>query len=208
MRQLSVISQEDVQLNKDLENYLEEKAQKGDVTAFNALLGMYRVSLIKLAYQYTRHYEDAEDAVQVSYMKASKAFDTFRGDSRIYTWVYRIIINTCKNLLVSQKRKPTYSLDTPNQDDMFDGGESSGNTWDNILVSNNDPANMVQEELYREVLTRRLNEIPEERRITFVLREVEGLSYQEISDKQGVPIGTVRSRLHRARIELNEVIND
>jgi RNA polymerase sigma-70 factor, ECF subfamily len=170
---------------------LVERVQRGDKTAFDLLVRKYEHRIVKLVDRYVHDNAAALDVAQEAFLKAYRALPSFRGDSAFYTWIYRIAINTAKNYLVAEKRRPLdYNLDTqdPEQYEMH------------ALLSHGDsPERMVLAEEIRETVEQAISDLPEDLRTAIVLREMEGMSYEEISISMECPVGTVRSRIFRAR---------
>jgi RNA polymerase sigma-70 factor (ECF subfamily) len=178
--------------DKDDDFLIVQRVQAGDKLAFNLLVNKYQRRVARLLTRMVRNPEDIEDVVQESFIKAYRAIGSFRGDSAFYTWVYRIAINTAKNLLLTQGRKPT-TLKESNDDD-------SETFEDNSALSNIDtPESLYQTKQIGEVLNEAMLALPEELRFAIVMREIDGLSYEEIAVAMNCPIGTVRSRIFRAR---------
>jgi len=164
---------------------LVRRVQKGDKAAFDALVLKYQHKVLKLVQRYVRNPAEAEDIAQEAFIKAYRALPAFRGDSAFYTWLYRIAINTAKNHLVATGRKPvSYDLDTQDP-------EQAGIL--NELRELDTPEALVQSEEIRDTINRAIHALPEELRTAILLREIEGLSYEEIAEVMNCPIGTVRS---------------
>ena len=185
--------------SKDADITLVRRAKRGDYGAFDLLVLKYQSKVISLARKFIKDTHLAEDIAQEAFVKAYKSLKSFREESAFYTWLYRITANTTKNYLKSKKRKKEYSeselfsVDTENLD-IFDipGGDSP----EEILAANN----------LRDVILESLSNLPEDIRTAVSLREFEGLTYEEISEVIGCPIGTVRSRIFRGREEIQEKI--
>lgn len=170
---------------------LVERVQRGDKTAFDLLVRKYEHKIVKLVNRYVHDSAAALDVAQEAFLKAYRALPGFRGDSAFYTWMYRIAINTAKNYLVAEGRRPVdYDLDLqdPEQYDRH-ARLSDGDT----------PERMVLTEEIRETVERAIAELPDDLRTAIVLREMEGMSYEEIATTMECPVGTVRSRIFRAR---------
>ncbi|MBS0375124.1 MAG: RNA polymerase sigma factor RpoE [Proteobacteria bacterium] len=170
---------------------LVERVQRGDRGAFDVLVLRYQHKVLKLVMRYIRDAMEAEDVAQEAFVKAYRALPSFRGDSAFYTWLYRIAINTAKNALVSSKRRPLdYDLDLqdPEQYDMH-----------GRLKDDETPEHLLLTEEIRETVNGAMQELPEDLRTAIVLREIDGLSYEEIAAAMDCPVGTVRSRIFRAR---------
>ena len=151
----------------------------------------YQQKVLKLVLRYVRDPMEAEDVCQEAFIKAFRAIGSFRGDSAFYTWIYRIAINTAKNALVASKRRPiNYGIDVqdPEQGDL-EARLTDGETPEQLLLT----------EEIRETVNRAMADLPEDLRTAIVLREIDGLSYEEIAESMGCPVGTVRSRIFRAR---------
>ncbi|HEX4856553.1 MAG TPA: RNA polymerase sigma factor RpoE [Limnobacter sp.] len=178
--------------DKDEDYLIVQRVQAGDKLAFNLLVSKYHRRVARLLTRMVRNQEDIEDIVQETFIKAYRAIGNFRGDSAFYTWIYRIAINTAKNLLVTQGRRPS-TLKESNDDD--------GETFeDNAALSNIDtPESLYQTRQIGEAVNEAMAELPEELRSAIVMREIDGLSYEEIAVAMDCPIGTVRSRIFRAR---------
>lgn len=178
--------------DKDDDLLIVQRVQAGDKLAFNLLVNKYHRRVGRLLTRMVRNQEDIEDIVQESFIKAYRAIGNFRGDSAFYTWIYRIAINTAKNHLVTQGRRPS-TLKEANDDD-------NETFEDNAALSNIDtPESLYQTKQIGEAVNQAMAELPEELRSAIVMREIDGLSYEEIAIAMDCPIGTVRSRIFRAR---------
>lgn len=184
--------------DREIDQQLVESAQRGDKQAFGLLVSKYQRKLGRLLSQFIRDPVEVEDVVQESFIKAYRALPTFRGDSAFYTWLYRIGINTAKNFLVSQGRRvSTVANGFDNEDaETFEEGAQ--------LREMNTPENELMSKQVAETVNQILHDLPEELRSAITLREIEGLSYEEIAGIMGCPIGTVRSRIFRAREAIAE----
>lgn len=178
--------------DKDDDLLIVQRVQAGDKLAFNLLVSKYHRRVARLLTRMVRNQEDIEDVVQETFIKAYRAIGNFRGDSAFYTWIYRIAINTAKNLLVTQGRRPS-TLKESNDGD-------SETFEDNAALSNIDtPESLYQTKQIGEAVNEAMSALPEELRSAIVMREIDGLSYEEIAAAMDCPIGTVRSRIFRAR---------
>ncbi|MEW6204131.1 MAG: RNA polymerase sigma factor RpoE [Pseudomonadota bacterium] len=178
--------------DKDDDLLIVQRVQAGDKLAFNLLVNKYHRRVARLLTRMVRNQEDIEDVVQETFIKAYRAIGNFRGDSAFYTWIYRIAINTAKNLLVTQGRRPS-TLKESNDGD-------SETFEDNAALSNIDtPESLYQTKQIGEAVNEAMAALPEELRSAIVMREIDGLSYEEIAVAMDCPIGTVRSRIFRAR---------
>ena len=171
---------------------LVQRVQGGDRAAFDLLVLKYQHKVVKLVQRYVRDPSDAEDVAQDAFIKAYKALPRFRGDSAFYTWLYRIAINTAKNALASRKRSPV-SLEREN-----DHGEESQDVVSRLRDPET-PEHLLLTDEIRETVNGAMAELPEDLRTAIVLREIDGLSYEEIAAAMDCPVGTVRSRIFRAR---------
>ncbi len=173
----------------DLE--LVRRVQSGDKAAFDVLVLKYQQKVINLVTRYVHDPHIAMDVSQESFIKAYKGLKNFRGDSAFYTWLYRISINTAKNHLVSKSRRmPDDDIDAQ-EAEQYDGGGK--------LRDISTPESQLMTEEIKNTLNKAIEALPDDLRIAITLRELEGLSYEEISDAMDCPIGTVRSRIFRAR---------
>jgi RNA polymerase sigma-70 factor (ECF subfamily) len=171
---------------------LVRRVQRGDKGAFDALVLKYQHKVVKLVMRYVRNPAEAEDIAQEAFIKAYRALPQFRGDSAFYTWLYRIAINTAKNAIVSRDRSPIeYDLDLQNSEESY---EVQGR-----LKDAETPEALVMTEEIRSTVNAAIDALPEDLRTAIVLRELEGLSYEEIAAAMDCPVGTVRSRIFRAR---------
>jgi RNA polymerase sigma-70 factor (ECF subfamily) len=176
---------------KSSDQALVERVQRGDKAAFDVLVARYQHKVVKLIMRYVRDQAEALDVAQEAFIKAYRAMPRFRGDSAFYTWLYRIAINTAKNHLVAARRRPLdYDLDIqdPEQYDM----------QARLKDVDTPEATLLSEEI-RETVNRAIEELPEDLRTAIMLRELEGMSYEEIATAMECPVGTVRSRIFRAR---------
>jgi RNA polymerase sigma-70 factor (ECF subfamily) len=176
---------------RDIDQKLVVRVQKGDKTAFDLLARKYQHKVAKLVSRYVRDRREVEDVTQEALIKAYRAIGGFRGESAFYTWLYRIAVNTAKNYLESQGRRP------PGSDMEIEGAE--------LIESGEglrDQATPERQMLTNEIATtvhRVLEHLPPDLRTAITLREIEGMSYEEIAEVMDCPIGTVRSRIFRAR---------
>lgn len=170
---------------------LVQRVQQGDRRAFDVLVLRYQQRIVQLAMRYVNDPMEAEDVAQEAFVKAYRALPRFRGDSAFYTWLYRITINTAKNRLLALKRRPVdYSLDLQDPDNY----EVHARLRDEAS-----PEDMAMQEELRQVVQDTIASLSEELRTAILLREFDGLSYEEIATAMDCPIGTVRSRIYRAR---------
>jgi RNA polymerase sigma-70 factor (ECF subfamily) len=180
----------------ELDQALVERVQKGDKAAFDLLVRKYQHKLIGLVSRYVRSHAECEDIAQEAFIRAWRAIGSFRGDSAFYTWLYKIAVNTAKNHLVAAgRRPPTDDIDA--DDEVFMAG--SQRMHDNATPERE----MMRQEIEQSVFST-VQALPEELRTAITLREVDGLSYEEIAEAMGCPIGTVRSRIFRAREAIDE----
>ena len=175
---------------------LVARAQAGDSRAFDALVLRYQHKLLKLIGRYVRDQDEAQDVAQESFLKAFRALPNFRGDSAFYTWLYRIAINTAKNHLVSLSRRP--------MDVDVDATEGTRYAVESKLTDQATPERLLVKSQIETTVASAIEDLPEELRIAISLRELEGLSYEEIAAAMDCPIGTVRSRIFRAREAINQ----
>jgi len=181
-----------VRTEREGDQLLVERVQAGDRRAFDVLVSKYQRRLMRLVSRLVHDPAEAEDVVQETFIKAYRALRHFRGDAAFYTWLYRIGINTAKNYLVTQSRRtPTSSEADAEQAESFDDG--------NKLRDNNTPESVLASKQIAATVNAAMDVLPIELRTAIVLREIEGLSYEEISEIMACPIGTVRSRIFRAR---------
>lgn len=178
--------------DREVDQQLVERAQRGDKHAFELLVAKYQRRLGRLISRFVRNASEAEDVTQDAFIKAYRALPSFRGDSAFYTWLYRIGINTAKNHLVAQGRRAPTS--TP-----FDAEEAEDFEDAALLHEVATPENELMSKQVVEVVNSSLQELPDDLRTALTLREIEGLSYEEIAAVMDCPIGTVRSRIFRAR---------
>lgn len=169
---------------------LVEKVQLGDQKAFNLLVIRYQHKVASLISRYVPQ-GDVPDAAQEAFIKAYRAIGSFRGDSAFYTWLYRIAVNTAKNYLVAQGRRP------PSND--LDASDVENFETSNALKEISNPENLMLSEELRRVVFQTIESLPEDLRVAITLRELDGLSYEEIAVIMDCPVGTVRSRIFRAR---------
>lgn len=177
--------------DKSSDQQLVEKVQRGDRRAFDALVRLYQQRIVKLIMRYVHDPVEAQDVAQEAFIKAYRALPGFRGESAFYTWLYRIAINTAKNHLVAQQRRPVdYQLDMQDPEQY----EIHARLRDDAT-----PERMVLQEELRVTVEKAIRELPDDLRTAIMLREIDGLSYEEIAAAMQCPVGTVRSRIFRAR---------
>jgi len=183
--------------DRDLDRHLVERAQRGDKHAFELLVSKYQRKLARLLARFIRDPAEVEDVAQEAFIKAYRALPSFRGDSAFYTWLYRIGINTAKNYLVSiGRRAPTATEFNSEEAEGFEGGEQ--------LRDINTPESLLMSKEIASTVNDTMEHLPEELRSAITLREIEGLSYEDIAEIMNCPIGTVRSRIFRAREAIAE----
>lgn len=183
--------------DREVDQQLVVRAQQGDRQAFGLLVTKYQRKLARLLSRLIRDPAEVEDVAQEAFIKAYRALPTFRGDSAFYTWLYRIAVNTAKNYLVSQGRRAPTSTEFDSEDaETFEEGEQlrDVDTPDRLLLSKQ----------IGETVNAAMESLPDELKTAIVLREIEGLSYEEIAQIMDCPIGTVRSRIFRAREAIAE----
>jgi RNA polymerase sigma-70 factor (ECF subfamily) len=178
--------------DREIDQQLVERAQRGDKQAFGLLVAKYQRKLSRLLSRFIRDPAEVEDVAQESFIKAYRALPSFRGDSAFYTWLYRIGINTAKNYLVAMgRRAPTTTEFDSEEAESFEDGDQ--------LRDINTPESMLMSKQIAATVNETMADLPEELRTAITLREIEGLSYEEIAGIMNCPIGTVRSRIFRAR---------
>jgi len=177
---------------REIDQVLVERAQRGDQTAFDQLVGKYQRKLNRLLARFIRDPAEVEDVTQEAFIKAFRALPAFRGESAFYTWLYRIGINTAKNYLVSQGRRAPTSTE-------YDADEAETFEDAALLRDINTPESLLMSKQIGQTVDAAMEALPEELRTAIMLREIEGLSYEEIAGIMECPIGTVRSRIFRAR---------
>ncbi|MFO7858815.1 MAG: RNA polymerase sigma factor RpoE, partial [Ectothiorhodospiraceae bacterium] len=170
---------------------LVERVQAGDKKAFDMLVQKYQHKLIKMIGRYVSDPSEAQDVAQEAFIKAYRALPRFRGDSSFYTWIYRIGANTAKNYLVAQGRRP------PGND--VDAQDAEQYVQDSLLREMDTPEGMAQRDEIERTVFETIEGLPEDLRTAISLRELDGLSYEEIAQAMDCPVGTVRSRIFRAR---------
>jgi RNA polymerase sigma-70 factor (ECF subfamily) len=176
---------------QDSDQQLVERVQKGDKRAFDLLVLKYQHKILAIISRYIRDSFEVHDVAQEAFIKAYRALPNFRGESQFYTWMYRIAINTAKNHLVSRGRRP------PSSDvDVADAEYYSGS---DALKDVDTPENNFFRDELQGVVNDAIRELPEDLRTAVTLRELEGMSYEEIAEVMACPVGTVRSRIFRAR---------
>ncbi|MFM1850300.1 MAG: hypothetical protein RL446_1139 [Pseudomonadota bacterium] len=179
---------------RDADQLLVDRVKSGDQQAFNLLVRKYERKVFRLISRLVRDPAEVEDVSQEAFIKAYRALPQFRGDSAFYTWLYRIAVNTAKNHLVAQGRRPIPLSDTLSEDE---DGESFGR--EDVVSDNQTPEAELLSRQIAETVNRAIEALPQDLRTAVTLREMEGLSYEEIAEAMNCPIGTVRSRIFRAR---------
>ena len=179
---------------------LVRRVQKGDKAAFDALVLKYQHKVLKLVQRYVRNPSEAEDIAQEAFIKAYRALPAFRGESAFYTWLYRIAINTAKNALVASRRRPvSYDLD------LQDSSQLQAHAR---LADDETPEALALTDEIRRTVNESIEALPDDLRLAIVLRELEGLSYEEIAKTMECPVGTVRSRIFRAREAIDRSLRE
>jgi RNA polymerase sigma-70 factor (ECF subfamily) len=180
---------------------LVRRVQRGEKGAFDALVIKYQHKVVKLVMRYVRSPAEAEDIAQEAFIKAYRALPQVRGDSAFYTWLYRIAINTAKNAVAARDRSPVdYDLDLQNSEESY---ELQGR-----LKDSETPEALALTEEIRVIVNAAMEALPEDLRTAIMLRELEGLSYEEIAASMDCPVGTVRSRIFRAREAIDRSLRE
>ena len=182
----------------NFDQQLVERVQRGDKNAFNLLVSKYQHKVASLVTRYVSNQSDVSDVVQEAFIKAYRALPEFRGESAFYTWLYRIAVNTAKNYLTAQGRRPP-DLDVDCSDAELQEGAEAMHELAN-------PENLILSDEIQRMVVATLESLPEDLRTAITLREIEGLSYEEIAEIMGCPVGTVRSRIFRARDAIDKQI--
>jgi RNA polymerase sigma-70 factor, ECF subfamily len=185
--------------NIEADQVLVERVQRGDKAAFDLLVLKYQSRIINLVMRFVRNQTDAQDVTQEAFIKAYRALPNFRGDSAFYTWLYRIAVNTAKNYLAvqSNRRLPEVGQDISEMEQIDNG---------TALKEMETPENLLLTREIQETVARAIENLPDDLRTAITLRELEGLSYEEIAEAMDCPIGTVRSRIFRAREAINMLL--
>jgi RNA polymerase sigma-70 factor, ECF subfamily len=183
--------------DREIDQQLVERAQRGDKKAFELLVAKYQRKLARLLSRFIRDPAEVEDVAQEAFLKAYRALPSFRGESAFYTWLYRIGINTAKNYLVALGRRAPTTTEFDSEDaENFEDGDQ--------LRDVDTPENELMSKQIAQTVNDTMEALPEELRTAIVLREIDGLSYEEIATVMNCPIGTVRSRIFRARETIAE----
>jgi len=181
---------------RDVDQLLVERVQKGDKRAFDLLVLKYQHKVISLVRRFVKDYAESEDVAQEAFIRAYRALANFRGDSAFYTWLYRIAVNTAKNHLAAKgRRPPATDLDAEDAELLLQGEG---------LTEKATPENELLRDEVQQALFLALENLSEDLRMAIKLRELEGMSYDEIAEIMGCPIGTVRSRIFRAREAISQ----
>ncbi len=187
------------ELAPDVDQQLVERVQKGDKRAFDLLVLKYQHKIFAVISRFIRDHSEVQDVAQDAFIKAYKALPNFRGESAFYTWMYRIAINTAKNYLVARNRRPPASDLDVDDAEFYSGSEA-------MHEMNTPERNLLRDEL-QAVIDQAFRDLPEDLRMAVTLREIDGLSYEEIAEAMDCPIGTVRSRIFRAREAIDKKIH-
>ncbi|MCP8899198.1 RNA polymerase sigma factor RpoE [Gilvimarinus xylanilyticus] len=182
----------------DTDQQLVERVQKGDKRAFDLLVIKYQHKIYSIIGRYVRDQAEVQDVAQEAFIKAYRALAKFRGDSAFYTWLYRIAINTAKNHLVSRSRRPPSSDVEVDEAEFYSGSD--------LLKDADTPESALMCEEIQRAVDKSISELPEDLRSAVTLREMEGLSYEDIAAIMDCPVGTVRSRIFRAREAIDKNI--
>ena len=177
---------------------LVERVQRGDKRAFDLLVSKYQNKIFAIISRFVSDQAEVYDVAQETFIKAYRALPNFRGDSQFYTWVYRIAINTAKNYLTAKGRRPPAS--------DIDSQDAENYSVGIALHENASPEKLLMRDQLEKVIFDTIDELPDDLKTAITLREIEGMSYEDIADSMGCPVGTVRSRIFRARETIDEKI--
>ena len=183
---------------QNVDQVLVERVQNGDKQAFNLLVKKYQHRVTNLISRYIKNQNDVADVAQEAFVKAYRALPNFRGESAFYTWLYRIAVNSAKNYMVASGRKPPGSDIEIEDAEIYDGGDA--------LKENASPERLMLTEEIRTIVFNTIEQLPDDLRTAINLREMDGLSYEEIATIMDCPVGTVRSRIFRARDAVDKKI--
>ena len=177
---------------READQALVERVQAGDQQAFGLLVAKYQRKLMRLVMRLVRDPAEAEDVTQEAFIKAYRALPSFRGESAFYTWLYRIGVNAAKNWLIANRRRaPTATAVDSEEAESYEGGE--------LLHDTDTPERLMMSRQIADAVNAAMERLPDDLRTAITLREIDGLSYDEIANAMNCPIGTVRSRIFRAR---------
>jgi RNA polymerase sigma-70 factor, ECF subfamily len=186
-------------IGEDLDNELVQRVQQGDKRAFDLLVIKYQHKIVQLVNRYVKDPSEAQDIAQETFIKAYRALANFRGESAFYTWLYRIAINTAKNFLMAKSRRSSdYEVDVYEAEQVENAPQLQGVETPEQLLLNDEILHIINSAI---------EELPEDMRIAIMLREIEGMSYDDIAQIMDCPIGTVRSRIFRAREAIDNKLN-
>ena len=188
------------QMAEDTDQQLVDRVLSGNKNAFNMLVLRYQHRVAALISRFVHDPQEVEDVCQEAFIKAYRALPLFRGDSAFYTWLYRIAVNTAKNHLVSRNRRPPAS--------DLDVEEAEISEIGSVLREIENPEGSLATEKLKQAIAAAIEELPEDLRTAFTLREFSGLSYEDITEVMDCPVGTVRSRIFRAREAIDKKIRD
>ncbi len=184
------------QSQQQLDNELVKRVQNGDMAAFDLLVRKYQHRIAALIGRYVNDWSECQDVAQETFLRAYRAIGNFRGDAQFYTWLHRIAVNTAKNHLVASGRRPPTDDIEISDAEVFDGATR--------LRDTDTPERELMRQEMEQTVMRAVEGLPEELRVAITLREVDGLSYEDIAQRMQCPVGTVRSRIFRAREAIDQ----
>lgn len=180
------------------DNELVKRAQAGDQSAYDLLVKKYQFKVVNLVSRFVNDPEDAQDVAQEAFIKAYRGLSSFRGDSAFYTWLYRIAVNSAKNFLLSQSRRRA--------DQQIDIEDAEYLSDDALIRESDTPDKVLSSQILEKRVFDAIDQLPDDLKTAITLRELEGMSYEQIADTMDCPIGTVRSRIFRARESIEKHI--